>query len=81
MCEPLQVRSRCEPVLRRFNFDWPTSLDCAGLPSHSTREELCIEPPGEHDNFPGDDDQPLDADATDLVDHQSGTFCSLTHVS
>ena len=65
------MRSRCEPILQRFNFHWPTSLDCDGLPSHSTRDDLCIEPPGEHDSFPGDDSQ-LDA-APDLLHHHAGT--------
>ena len=70
----VQVRSRCEPILRRFNFHWPTSLDCDGLPSHSTREDLCIEPPGEHDSFPGDD--PEFDSATELFHHPSGTALS-----
>ena len=65
------MRSRCEPILQRFNFHWPTSLDCDGLPSHSTRDDLCIEPPGEHDSFPGDDSQ-LDA-APDLLHRPAGT--------
>ena len=50
------------------------SLDCDSLPSHSTKEDLCIEPPGEDDNFPGDD-QEFDA-ATDLFHHDSGTLLS-----
>ena len=44
------------------------SLDCDSLPSHSTREDLCIEPPGEHDNFPGDQ---RDLDAADDLRHDA----------
>jgi hypothetical protein len=43
MC--LEVRSKCEPVLTRFNFRWPDVLDCSGLPDHRDRTNLCIDPP------------------------------------
>ena len=66
----VQVRTRCEPILQRFNFHWPSSLDCDGLPSHSTREDLCIEPPGEHDHFP-DDNSEFEV-APDLLEHAAG---------
>lgn len=51
-----QVRSHCEPVLQRFNFHWPTLLDCDALPVRSDRIDLCIEPPGQDDRFPSDGD-------------------------
>ena len=74
----MQVRSRCEPILKRFNFGWPASLDCDRLPSHSTREDLCIEPPGENDSFPGDDDDSqFDSADADFLDHAAGKMHSL----
>jgi len=70
----VQVRSRCEPVLQKFNFHWPTSLDCAGLPSETSRpEDLCIEPPGEDDSFPDDDaSQPDSLGDRDMILHSPG---------
>lgn len=43
MC--LEVKSKCEPVLQRFNFHWPAVLDCSRLPEKSDRHNLCIDPP------------------------------------
>lgn len=43
MC--LQVKERCEPILIRFNFAWPETLDCSNLPERSDRSNLCIDPP------------------------------------
>ena len=50
MC--LQVKSRCEPVLIRFNFGWPAMLDCSKLPERSDRSNLCIDPPALEDDDP-----------------------------
>ena len=43
MC--LQVKSKCEPILKGFNFDWPPILDCGNLPERSDRTNLCMEAP------------------------------------
>lgn len=74
----MKVRSHCEPVLQRFNFHWPTSLDCDALPLRSDRIDLCIEPPGQDDRFPSDgegDDvmiEQLPPDVEDGVDDDQG---------
>ena len=42
MC--LEVKEKCEPVLRKFNFFWPDMLNCANLPE-SGKGSLCMDPP------------------------------------
>ena len=42
MC--LEVKEKCEPVLRKFNFAWPDMLNCANLPE-SGKGSLCMDPP------------------------------------
>ncbi|KAL7053366.1 hypothetical protein AAHC03_027182 [Spirometra sp. Aus1] len=44
-CKPLciHVRNRCEPIMRQFQFNWPTELACDDLPEPPA---LCIEPDG-----------------------------------
>ena len=48
MC--VEVKSKCEPILVKFNFRWPQMLDCESLPETSDRTNLCMEAPrfGEH---------------------------------
>lgn len=45
MC--LEVKSKCEPVLKRLNFNWPNALDCGRLPLKSDPKKgvLCMEVP------------------------------------
>lgn len=45
MC--LDVRQKCEPILSRFNFEWPKILDCSKLPQKSDPkpDNLCMEAP------------------------------------
>lgn len=43
MC--LEVKSKCEPVLLKFNFQWPKILECSNLPVRSERGNLCMEAP------------------------------------
>ena len=43
MC--LEVKSKCEPILVRFEFKWPKLLDCNKLPEKSDRSNLCMEAP------------------------------------
>ena len=45
MC--LEVKSKCEPVLKRLDFVWPPALDCAQLPLKSDPKKgiLCMEVP------------------------------------
>ena len=44
MC--LEVKSKCEPILQRFNFPWPNMLACEKLPEKSDpRSNLCMEAP------------------------------------
>lgn len=50
MC--LEVRQKCEPILNRFNFEWPKILDCSKLPQKSDPrpDNLCMEAPsGTHE--------------------------------
>lgn len=47
MC--LEVKAKCEPVLRRFNFRWPNILDCSHLPERSDVNNLCMDPPTDSD--------------------------------
>jgi hypothetical protein len=42
----LSVRVGCEPVLARFNLQWPDALDCSKLPDPFTDpQSLCIDVP------------------------------------
>lgn len=43
MCE--EVKSKCEPILEKFDFKWPEMLDCGKLPQTSDRTNLCMEAP------------------------------------
>lgn len=43
MCE--QARNRCAPVMEKFNFGWPDSLDCSRLPTKNDPNALCMEAP------------------------------------
>lgn len=43
MCQ--QVKKDCEPILKKFNFDWPPMLDCVKLPERSDKTNLCMEAP------------------------------------
>lgn len=43
MCE--QARERCAPVMRKFSYAWPDSLDCARLPTRNDPNALCMEAP------------------------------------
>lgn len=40
----LQVRQKCLPVLRKFNFSWPAPLDCSRLPMPGD-DAMCMEVP------------------------------------
>ncbi|XP_076357779.1 frizzled-10-B-like [Tachypleus tridentatus] len=42
ICE--EVKSKCLPVLQRFNFEWPDALNCTRLPVPQ-RNGLCMEYP------------------------------------
>ncbi|XP_074653245.1 frizzled-9-like [Tubulanus polymorphus] len=43
MC--LEVKSKCEPVLLKFNFRWPSMLSCDNLPERNDPTNLCMEAP------------------------------------
>ncbi|KAK6171519.1 hypothetical protein SNE40_019693 [Patella caerulea] len=44
MC--LEVKSKCEPILQRFDFPWPKILSCDKLPEKSDpKDKLCMEAP------------------------------------
>jgi len=47
MC--LEVKSKCEPVLLRLQFQWPPALDCSQLPEKSDPKKgvLCMEAPSD----------------------------------
>ena len=62
MC--LEVKSKCEPILRRFNFRWPNMLDCNNLPERSDVSNLCMDPPSLDDNV---DRQMLGGDVSDFM--------------
>lgn len=49
MCE--QARQRCSPIMEKFSFSWPDSLDCSKLPKSNDPNSLCIEAP-ENDTVP-----------------------------
>nr|AUT31437.1 frizzled receptor 9,10-like protein [Saccoglossus kowalevskii] len=48
MCE--DARRLCSPIMERFNFPWPESLDCTVLPVKGERTRLCMEAPDINDN-------------------------------
>jgi len=70
-----QVRSGCEPILQRYNLQWPTSLECNRLPSRSTGTDMCIEATGEHDDFPVGESE-FNA-SPDLLHHAAGAGACL----
>uniref|UniRef100_A0A4W3HAZ5 Frizzled class receptor 10 n=1 Tax=Callorhinchus milii TaxID=7868 RepID=A0A4W3HAZ5_CALMI len=43
MCE--QARSKCSPIMEKFSFRWPDSLDCDKLPNKNDPNFLCMEAP------------------------------------
>ncbi|KAK7107798.1 frizzled-10-like [Littorina saxatilis] len=47
MCE--NVRKRCQPVLNRFGFPWPTDLDCSKFPPSNDQDHMCMDGPTEDD--------------------------------
>ena len=40
MCE--RVRSKCEPVLNKFNYPWPASLNCSQFPPRNDQHTMCM---------------------------------------
>lgn len=48
MC--LEVKSKCEPVLKNLMFSWPVALDCQQLPENSNKKHLCMEAPNVTDD-------------------------------
>ncbi|XP_064208474.1 frizzled-9 [Anguilla rostrata] len=43
MCE--QARQKCSPIMEKFSFGWPDSLDCSRLPTKNDPNALCMEAP------------------------------------
>lgn len=43
MCE--QARERCAPIMKKFSYTWPDSLDCSRLPTRNDPNALCMEAP------------------------------------
>ncbi|XP_038844896.1 frizzled-9-like isoform X3 [Salvelinus namaycush] len=43
MCE--QARQKCSPIMEKFSFGWPDSLDCSKLPTKNNPNSLCMEAP------------------------------------
>ncbi|KAG7226060.1 hypothetical protein INR49_018670 [Caranx melampygus] len=43
MCE--QARERCAPIMKKFSYTWPDSLDCSKLPIRNDPNALCMEAP------------------------------------
>ncbi|TNN32431.1 Frizzled-9 [Liparis tanakae] len=43
MCEA--ARRRCAPIMKKFSYTWPDSLDCARLPTRNDPNALCMEAP------------------------------------
>ncbi|XP_046899218.1 frizzled-9 [Hypomesus transpacificus] len=46
MCE--QARHKCSPIMEKFSFGWPDSLDCSKLPTRNDPNSLCMEAPENH---------------------------------
>ena len=53
MCE--DVRASCAPVMERFDFRWPESMDCNKLPRSKDRSNLCMVAPNTSDKADGVD--------------------------
>ncbi|XP_076138572.1 frizzled-9b [Alosa pseudoharengus] len=43
MCE--QARQKCSPIMEKFHYAWPDSLDCSRLPTRNDPQALCMEAP------------------------------------
>ncbi|XP_023662878.1 frizzled-9-like [Paramormyrops kingsleyae] len=43
MCE--QAREKCSPIMEKFSFSWPDSLNCSRLPTKNDPNALCMEAP------------------------------------
>ncbi|XP_072035921.1 frizzled-9-like [Amphiura filiformis] len=56
MCE--DVRASCAPVMERFDFRWPESMDCSKLPRSKDRSNLCMVAPNTSENVPDGTDYP-----------------------
>lgn len=41
MCE--RVRRKCEPVLNKFNYPWPASLNCSQFPPQNDDKTMCMD--------------------------------------
>ncbi|XP_076010468.1 frizzled-10 [Genypterus blacodes] len=50
MCE--QVKLKCSPILEKFSFPWPESLDCSRLPTKNDPNNLCMEAPNNGSDEP-----------------------------
>ncbi|XP_013383285.1 frizzled-9 [Lingula anatina] len=60
MCQ--KVKEKCEPVLHRFNFNWPSMLNCSNFPDK--KGKLCMEAPKDME-IPSEaerDKHPIDLD-------------------
>ena len=48
MCE--RVRSKCEPVLNKFNYPWPASLNCSQFPPRNDQHTMCMPGPASEED-------------------------------
>ncbi|KAL2092496.1 hypothetical protein ACEWY4_012294 [Coilia grayii] len=52
MCE--QAQQKCSPIMEKFHFHWPKSLDCSRLPTKNDPNHLCMEAPNNGSDEPPD---------------------------
>ncbi|XP_063050559.1 frizzled-10 [Engraulis encrasicolus] len=52
MCE--QAQQKCSPIMEKFHFSWPKSLDCSRLPTKNDPNHLCMEAPNNGSDDPPD---------------------------
>ena len=41
ICE--KARDSCEPIMNRYGFDWPSSMDCGNFPEFGDFEHICMD--------------------------------------
>lgn len=67
-CRPLclRVHKACSPLLKEFNYKWPSVLDCDKFPAENTPTHMCMGGPENSNNAKGHaDNEELTTDSSE----------------